>query len=130
MLGKRLLPLGRGQPAGQQPPAHAAGRQQAVERLGMLPGQDFGRRHQRRLLAVGHGQQHRVDGDDRLAAADVALQQAVHGVRPGHVGRDLGDRLVLPGRQLERKQPADAGVDLGRRPPAAAPAADRAAAGA
>ena len=44
----------------------------------VLPGEDFGRGHQRRLLAVGDGQQHGVHGDDRLAAADVALQQAVH----------------------------------------------------
>ena len=61
----------------------------------MLPGEDFGRGHQHGLVAVGHGQQHRVDGHDRLAAAHVALQQPVHRHAAGHVGGDLGDRLLL-----------------------------------
>jgi hypothetical protein len=62
---------------------------------------------------VGHRQQHGVDGHHGLAAADVALQQAVHGQRRGHVGGDLGDGLLLPGRQLEGEQAPDAGIDLG-----------------
>ena len=86
----------------------------SVERQGVLPGEDFGGGHQHGLVAVGHGQQHGVDGHHRLAAAHVALQQPVHRQRAGHVGGDLGDRLLLPGGQLEGKQPADAGVDLGR----------------
>ena len=44
----------------------------------MLPGEDLRRRHQHRLVPVGHCQEHRVDRHDRLAAADVALQQPVH----------------------------------------------------
>ena len=78
----------------------------------MLPGQNLGRGHQRRLVAVGNRQQHGIHGHDRLAAAHVALQQPMHGMRPGHVGRDFGDRLLLPGRQLEGKQAENASVDL------------------
>ena len=114
-LGERLAALGRRQRSGQQPPADAAGGEELLDRGGMLPGQDFGRGHQRRLLAVRNRQQHRVHGHDGLAAAHVPLHQPIHRVRPGHVGRDFGDHLVLPGGQLEGKQAADAGVDLGRR---------------
>ena len=80
----------------------------------MLPGQDFRRRHQRRLIAVGDAHQHRVQRDDRLAAADVALQQPVHRHVAGHVGGHFADRRLLARRQLERQPPANAGVDLGR----------------
>ena len=44
---------------------------------------------ERRLLAVGDAHEHRVHGDDRLAAADVALQQPVHRAFVGHVGGDF-----------------------------------------
>ena len=43
-------------------------RQQRLERPEVLLGQGFGRRHQRRLVARLHRPQHRVEGDDRLAA--------------------------------------------------------------
>ena len=64
--------------------------------------------------------------NDRLAGADVRLQQAVHGGLAGEVGGDLFDGVVLAAGELEREQPADAGVDLGahrqrRGPPAAPP---------
>ena len=63
---------------------------------------------------MGHGQQHRVEGHDGLAAGHVALQEAVHRPRLAHVGGDLGDRFALAFRQLEGKEAADAGVDQGR----------------
>jgi hypothetical protein len=34
---------------------------------------------------VGDAGQHGVEGDDRLAAADIALQQPVHGAIDGEV---------------------------------------------
>ena len=105
--------LGR-QAAGQLGAADLAGGQHAFERQGMLPGEDFRGGHQHRLVAVGDRQQHGVDGHHRLAAAHVALQQPVHRQRAGHVGGNLGDRLLLARGQLEGEQPADAGVDLGR----------------
>ena len=113
LFQQRRAAAGR-QPAGQLRAADLAGGQQPLERQGMLPGEDFRGGHQHRLVAVGHRQQHGIDGHHRLAAAHVALQQPVHRQRPGHVGGDLGNRLLLPGGQLEGEQPADAGVDLGR----------------
>ena len=99
--------------AGQQPQPHSAPGEQSPERADMLPGENFRRSHQRRLMPVGHGQQNRVDRHHRLAAAHVPLQKPVHRRGPGHVGRDLANHLLLPGCQLEGKQPADAGVDPG-----------------
>jgi hypothetical protein len=100
--------------AGQQSQPGVAARQQPIERLDVLPGEHFGRRHQDHLGLVCHGQQHRVDGHDRLAAADVPLQQPVHRMRASHVGGDFGHGLVLASGQFEAEQAADPGVDLGR----------------
>ena len=78
----------------------------------MLLGQDLGRRHERDLVAVLHrhdGGQHR---DDRLARADVALQQPLHRPAALHVGDDLRDRIALTGGQLERQHGARGGADL------------------
>ena len=47
------------------------------------------------------GGQHRQERHQRLAAADVALQQADHALGLGHVGGDLGRREGLARRQLE-----------------------------
>ena len=57
----------------------------------VLPRQDFGRRHQRRLPAAfddGRGGEQRHHG---LARADVALQQPQHPLGLGQVGGDVGD---------------------------------------
>ena len=53
---------------------------------GVLLGQHLGGRHERALVAALHGGEQGADGDDRLARADVALQQPVHGVGRGQVG--------------------------------------------
>ena len=57
---------------------------------------------ERALVAALHRRQQRRHGDDGLAGADVALQQPVHGVGPGQVGLDLGDRAPLGTGQRER----------------------------
>ena len=46
----------------------------------MLRGEDLRGRHQRGLVAVFDGHEHGLQGDDGLAGADVALQQAAHGL--------------------------------------------------
>ena len=61
----------------------------------MLAGEDFGRRHQRRLAAAFDCGQHRQQGHDRLAAADIALQQPHHAPRLRHFRGDLGNREAL-----------------------------------
>ena len=55
----------------------------------MLAGEDLGGRHHAGLVAVVHGQQHRHQRHEGLAAADVALQQAVHLVARDGVLPDL-----------------------------------------
>ena len=56
---------------------------------GVLRRQNLGRRHQRRLHPVGGRQQHRGGGNQRLSAADVALQQPVHRNVARHVVPNL-----------------------------------------
>ena len=72
----------------------------------MLAGEDFGRRHQRRLppgLDHGRGGQQRHHG---LAGADVALQQPHHALRPRQIGDD-----VVDGARLRRRQRIGQGRD-------------------
>ncbi len=92
--------------------AYFAASQKFFQRAQVLAGENFGRGHQRGLRTVGDGQQHGVDGDDGFAAADVALQQAVHRDGAGHVGGDFVDRLALRGGKWEGEQACDAGVDF------------------
>ena len=91
--------------AGQQRQAEARGLQQPADVEEMLLRQDLGRRHEGHLEAVLHRDERRQQRDDRLAGADVALQQPVHRLRPLHVVDDLADRLLLVARQLERQHP-------------------------
>ena len=61
----------------------------------MLFGKDFGRRHYSRLRAGFDGGQRGQGGDDGFAAADIALQQAVHGVGLRHVAAYFGHDSFL-----------------------------------
>ena len=69
----------------------------------MLLRQNLGRRHERHLQAVLHRDERRQQRHDRLARADVALQQPVHRLRPLHVVDDLLQRAALPFGQPERQ---------------------------
>ena len=91
-LGADLLLLRRRHRAGQQRhpggvvgPAELAAHRQRTEHIAdrpkMLCGKDFRRRQQRALVAGIDHLQHRQHRDDRLARADLTLQQPVH--RPG-----------------------------------------------
>ena len=68
----------------------------------MLAGEDLGGRHHAGLVAVVHGQQHRHQRHEGLAAADVALQQAVHLVARDGVLPDLPDDPFLRSGERER----------------------------
>ena len=74
------------------------------ERARVLLGEQFGRRHDRGLVVVLDREQRGEQRDDRLAAPHVALQQAVHAQRAGHVLHDLARRAHLRAGELEREQ--------------------------
>ena len=69
----------------------------------MLLREHLGGRQQRGLAAGVDDAQHRAEGDERLAGADLALEQPVHRVRLGEVVRDLLADLALPVGQRERQ---------------------------
>ena len=70
----------------------------------MLLGERLGRRHQRAAVAVLDGTQQRVQRDDRLARADVALEQPLHRRRAREVCVDLADRSLLMLGERERQR--------------------------
>ena len=86
----------------------------AFDREKVLLGEGFRRCHQRALAACLDRTQERVERDDGLARADVALQQALHRRRSRKVAVDLGDRLLLVLGQLERERGAVAVDQLPR----------------
>jgi hypothetical protein len=70
----------------------------------VLLGEDFGRRHQRGLVAGVDGLCGGQRGDDCLAAADVALQQPLHRMRLRQIERDLTAHALLRRRQRKRQR--------------------------
>ena len=59
--------------------------ERAAQRFVMLSREDLGRREQRRLRARLDRDEHRERRDERLARADIALQQAQHRLRLGEI---------------------------------------------
>ena len=98
--------------AGQPGNGDAERREPADELLQMLLGQDLGRRHQRALPAGVDRARGGERGDDGLARADVALQQAVHRHAAAEVGVDLGADAALRARELERQRATQGLVQL------------------
>ena len=86
--------------------------EEAVERVRVLLGERLGRRHERGLVARLDRAEHRVDGNDRLAGAHLAHQEALHRAARGEVLVDLGERLALARRsartEARRARPASA----------------------
>jgi hypothetical protein len=91
------------QSADQQLHAIPRLRQNAPRGKKMLHGKNFRRRHQRGLRAVFDGNDRRLQRDDGLAAADVALQQPVHRRGLFQVRGDFGEYALLCRRRLERQ---------------------------
>src|SRR3712207_7023701 len=58
----------------------------------------------RSLVAVLDREKGCEERDDRLAAADVPLEQAMHSAVAAHVGEDLAERPHLRARELVRKR--------------------------
>ncbi len=79
----------------------------------------LGRRHQRGLAPGLDCHEHREEGDDRLAASDIALNEAQHPLRLCQIRDDVGDRALLRAGEREGQsgqrlgpQPAIAGHGL------------------
>ena len=87
--------LARGDARGEEGDAHPELDAQRLERQEVLLGERLGRGHQSALPTRLHRAQERVQRNRRLAGADVALEQSLHGRRPAEVGVDLGDHLLL-----------------------------------
>ena len=89
--------------AGQQADAQADPLGHPHDRRIMLRRENLRRSHQAGLKAVVASQQHAHQCDERLAAAHVALQQAVH-LMPGHgVLTDFADHALLRPGQRKRQ---------------------------
>ena len=69
----------------------------------MLLSEGFSRRHECPLTAALDGAEERVERDDRLARADVSLQEPLHRDGAREVTVDLPDRLLLVRRERERQ---------------------------
>ncbi len=99
---ERLLArLGR-QPAGEPCDLHGQAGKPERELAVVLLGENFGRRHERDLPAGLDRLQRGERRDDRLAAADVALQQSLHRHRALEVVADLPPDALLRAGELER----------------------------
>ena len=94
--------------AGAQRQPHAERLQPTAKHQEMLLGQDLRRRHERGLIPGLHAEQHRRDGDERFARADVALEQSVHRPRRLEIGADFGDGAALRAGRREGERGEEA----------------------
>ncbi len=92
---QHLLPFGALDAAGELPNLDASGVAELRQGAEVLAGEKLGGGHERALRARFDGAEHGQHRDQRLARADIALQQAEHAAGRGHVGADLGERLRL-----------------------------------
>ena len=87
--------------AGQQHDAVSGSFENLARGKIMLLRQNFGRRHERDLVAVFNRDDRRLEGHDRFARSHVALQQTPHGAGRLHVGGDFFQHPLLRGRSDE-----------------------------
>ena len=88
--------------AAREPGDRYAQRREPLRDLAeMLFREDFRRRHQDGLVTAVDGLRGRERGDDRLAAADIALQEPLHRKRCAHVCADFREHALLRTRELE-----------------------------
>src|SRR5690349_9914615 len=93
--GERVRPLRLLRRAREQRATDAELETEVGDREKVLLGEGFRRRHEGSLAAVLHRSEKRIERDDRLARADVALQEPLHRSRAREVAVDLADRLLL-----------------------------------
>jgi hypothetical protein len=98
--------------ADEQFDAVAAGSEHAARGKIVLHGENFRGRHERGLAAVFYGDDGGLERDDGFAAADVTLQQAVHGGGLFEVGGDFGQDAFLCGGGLKGEDALEGFADL------------------
>ena len=113
LADERML-LGRERAGEQRHPSAERGADR-LDRQEVLLGQHLGRDHQRALAPRLGGPEQRVEGHDRLAGADVPLQQPLHRHGPREICVDLRDRLLLRRRERGRQNLAVGNRQLGGR---------------
>ena len=111
---ERRLPLALSRRAREQRAADAELEAEVGDREEVLLGERLGRRHQRALAPALDRAQERVERDDRLARADVSLQEPLHRDGSREVAVDLADRLLLVRRERERQHRAVAVDEVSR----------------
>src|SRR5215472_9657281 len=92
-----------GHAAGEQSAADTQASANALESAIVLFSKEFRRRHHRSLIPAFDGANHRPEGDQGFAAADVAQEHPVHLIRTCQIDADLLDRARLRTRQFERQ---------------------------
>ncbi len=103
--GQRLRALPALDGGGEELHTVGAALQQPPQGEEVLLGQDLGRSHEGRLVAVLQDDDHREKRHERLARAHVALDQPVHGVGGPQVVRDLAQHPPLRPGQGKGKDP-------------------------
>ena len=102
-IQQQLTPRLHAHTACQQRYAHTQRLKIIKQRRIMLRRQNLRRRHQTALMTVLHRLRQGQHADNRLAAANVALQNAVHRLVAGHILRNLAPHLLLRLRQRKRQ---------------------------
>jgi hypothetical protein len=103
--------VGGGRAAGEEFDASARPFEQARDARVVLLGEDLGRGHEAGLLGARDSEEHGVERDEGLAAADVALDEAVGGRGGSEVA--LKSSTTPPGLGECRGSGQDAGVNFG-----------------
>src|SRR5581483_11528714 len=108
--GREPLPLRRR--ARQEAARDAEPAAELVDREEVLLRERLRRRHQRAAPASLDCAEERVEGDDGLPGADIALEEPLHRLRPPQIAVELGDRLLLVWGEPERERLAIAAEEL------------------
>src|SRR6266849_6403161 len=100
------------QAADEQFDAIAAALEDAARGKKMLDGKNFRGRHQSGLATVFDGNDRGLQGDDGFAAADVALEEAIHGRGLFQVGGNFGEDALLCSGGFERENALEGFADV------------------
>ena len=110
--GVNFLALAFASAACEQSHLHANFLRHFADSLEVLGGKDFGGCHDARLVAIVEGNECGEKCHDSLAAAHVALKQAVHLPSAAHVGTDFPNHTLLRASERKLQVVAVEGVEI------------------